>query len=382
MKALLFILLLLLIVISPSLTAPTPKYITRAYTDRQRIIYTIFTADGAVINIECLWDPRLQRLVPGPHTTEMEIEQQTEPLVERVRLFHERVRRWTFNTNPPGSENIFVTARLSFTPETHNMNIYGEVPTGVNVINPETVQIWQYTSRYTWGLEYTTGTQLAVTFVFRAILPQNSLSLSVTDRNIIQTQGPGFFMQPIGRPDPTKRILPLQLDSGIWIHLLSGTMSEYKPGAIECMPAPEPHPHPDDTCRASSSSSCSRPRDPDDPDDPEAQREAKRQRTFEPGEHSGIEAKDRVEDKDKVGGVNQGHNRQHDDWTIYQPFGVDTSDTSPLWDLSGGSWLGLPAPRSRKDNNPINLIRICYEVFMTGSSVGTYDKYIHNELRR
>jgi hypothetical protein len=158
-------------------------------------------------------------------------------------------------------------------------------------------------------------------------------------------------------------------------------MSEYQPGAIEYKPAPEnlnPRPNPNDACRPSSS----RPRDPEDPDDPEAQRRTKRPFIFDLNEMP--------EDQGGAGGTNQGYNCQQVDWTnfprwpgveIDRPFsGINTSDTSPLWNIRGDS-LGIPLGLTREENvstkPQVQRNMICYETLMSSTTVD-----IHDELRR
>jgi hypothetical protein len=260
MKALLFTLLLLFVVFSPSFTTPTPPphLPPNLYTNRQRIIYTIFTIDG-VVNIECLWDPSYRELVPNSEN--MRIESRGGENFQRVTIDERSVQLWTFNTNPPGSENIHVSARLQFRHEIPSFD--RTLVPGVTVIDPNTVEITERTSTNRDVGEH----PMVVTFVFMAILPTNSVDLHRKDERVIRERwGPGA-------PRPEKRILPLQLDGGIWVHLLSNRMSEYPPGAIECEPAPEnqnPRLHPDEICDPLSS----RPRNPEDP---VAQEELKRQ---------------------------------------------------------------------------------------------------------
>lgn len=143
---------------------------------------------------------------------------------------------------------------------------------------------------------------MAVNFVFMTILPPNALGLDPVTERAIQRGLRDALLRRRGRDPrsmwrgasssgasssgalssgasssraPHVPQLLLELDAGIWVHLLTNTMSEYQPGAIECEPGPEnlnPRPNPDDACRPSSS----RPRDLEDLDDLDAQRGTKR----------------------------------------------------------------------------------------------------------
>jgi hypothetical protein len=279
MKALLFTLLLLLIEISPSFTAPTPDTTSLLYRDRQRIIYTIFTPDGGVINIECLWDPSTQSLDLAPYS-DAAIERRVEDgTMVRVTINERSVRRWTFNINP-GSENIHISAGLQFRPR--NPSLHGTLVPGVTIVDPNTVEIRQRTAtnQNVRGEGGPNFAPMAVNFVFMTILEQNALSLDSTSERYLGRRGPNYLVWPWPFPNRSRNPvqLPLQLDTGIWIHLLSNRMSEYQPGAIECQPTPEnvtPRPSTDETCRVASS----RPHNRDDKNDPDAQRE-KKKRSF------------------------------------------------------------------------------------------------------
>jgi hypothetical protein len=213
-----------------------------------------------------------------------------------------------------------------------------------------------------------------------SVLPPSDSVLDPRTERILQERGIDAFLQQgagssTSQPQPARP--PLELDAGIWSHLLSNRMSEL-PGDIECVRRQTfvPRPNPDETCRPSGS----RPRDPDDQDDPEAQRETKR--TCIPDLNKIPED----EDEGGAGGSNQGHNGQQVDWSYFpgwpgpeiidSPFrGIDTRDTSSLWDISGGAWLGIPAPRSRKEDlSLVGLIISCYLAFTAGSR--------HDELKR
>jgi hypothetical protein len=251
---------------------------------------------------------------------------------------------------------------------------------------------------------------MAVTFVFMAILPPNSLDLHPVDQRVIRQRGPGalFPRRSFITSSSKAPQLPLELDAEIWIHLLSNRMLEYQSGAIECVPVPEklnPRPHPDDTCGASSSRS--RRRDPEDPDDPEAQRGTKR--PFLPDsntDHIGLT--DGPENQSGAGGANQGHVCQQVDLSSIDQRGSELAAeierytpqkvifdlpreqvgflSFSMKDLFGnlrgdnqGIPLGLtPPPKENTSSGTKPRNMVCYEVFIKHDE----SRIIHDELRR
>jgi hypothetical protein len=295
MKALLFTLLLLLVAISPSLTAPptppppppNPDLTTTArYMGRQRIFYNVFTTVG-VFNIELLYAPDQQRIIPG-YFLNTRI---TQPIggVTRVTIDERSVRRWTFNANQPGSVSNYISAELEFRLP-YGLQQGGGINSGVRIIDRQSVILRHltFTIGYVDNRYQRQGEPrvhpLEVTDVFMTVLDPSWMRLDQDTENRIRQRGMRRFLHDIGsastQPPPEP---PLLLSNGIWVHLLANRMADYRPGEIQCEPAPEPdpRPHPDDAC--GSSNPPPRPRDPDDEGDPGAQGEAKRPR-LDPGD--------------------------------------------------------------------------------------------------
>jgi hypothetical protein len=280
MKALLFTLLLLFIIISPSLTALTRD---RGYKNRQRIIYTLITPAGEVYNLEYIWDTIRDRLVEGRYA-HMRFEY-VEGGITRAMIDERRVDRWTFNTNPPGSIGVPISASVDFTRPLRSDD--GTINPGVTVIDPRAVTLNErIPGAAVRGAERAPVELQAIpiNFVFMTILPRGDDELDTITEGIIRTHGINAYLaQRPGSSSSQCPRLPLVLDAGIWVHLLANRMADYRPGEIQCEPAPEPdpRPHPDDAC--GSSNPPPRPRDPDDEGDPGAQGEAKRPR-LDPGD--------------------------------------------------------------------------------------------------
>ena len=254
MKALFFTLLLLFIVISPSI-APPSKYI-----GRQRIFYTFFTPEG-VVNIELLYAPQTARIVPNYfiHT----VVGPPNLRVQQIEIRQRDTRIWLFNVNPPVSLPATVAADIQFTrPEGVRRNVL--LPIGVSVIDPHTVGLALLTE--TPDPNVLNSRPLEVTFVFRSVLEPDSTALDHGTQQRIQELGMRTFLNPPAGPAP---IPPLDLDAGIWIHLLAGLMLQYRPGDIECDPAPDP----DEACHQPD---VPKKRGPGDQDDPSGQPGSKR----------------------------------------------------------------------------------------------------------
>jgi hypothetical protein len=272
MKALLFTLLLLLIEISPSLTAPsTSKTSVPVYKGRQRVIYTVFAITG-VFNVECLYDPRRRAVVLGSfaHTELISREGFTEVLI------HERrIDRWTFTTNPPRSQSVTIRAGIYFFPPNPGE---GEFLTpGITIVDPHTVHLEHitFTSRNAqkgWERVLKNAYPQPAYFTFRTVLAPSAVGLDPQTEAAILELGMDRFLQQGARSSSGPQLrAPLNLSSGIWIHLLTNRMQNYEPGALECQPEPEtqntrPRPHPDESCSAAALPPPG-PRDPDDPGD-------------------------------------------------------------------------------------------------------------------
>jgi hypothetical protein len=276
MKALLFILLLLLISISPSLTAPPQS----RYNNRQRIIYTVFTRFG-VFHIQNVFDPRIRSLVTA-HYHNTEITPPAEEGFQRVTIAQRTTYRWMFNTDPPTSISFMLSAVIEFTPRYHRGAGLpaGALEPGITVIDPHTLNLQHLTFRARkgaggrWGRASNYLYPLAINFVFMTVLAPSAVGLDEQTERTLREQGIDAFLPLRARTSPggssstqLRQPPPLQLDPGIWIHLLTNRMSDYQPGAIECQPAPETldvRPDPEETCSQGALSGA-RPREPDDP---------------------------------------------------------------------------------------------------------------------
>jgi hypothetical protein len=304
MKALLFTLFLFFAVISPSLAAPpTPPSppppddpsdpINRRYIGRQRIFYNVFTNVG-VFNIELLYSPSVIDLVEDNYGNTRIIQPRSTPKGGRkgkttqVIIEEREVQRWVFNRNPPESMVNFISAELEFI-RPGGQQKGTPIPAGVTIIENQRVRLNQLTfnTGYVDGRYQRVGEPrthpLRVTAVFMTVLEPNALRLDQRTQQRIQQQGmQGYLRDTVGssssQPAPTP---PLDLDAGIWIHLLANRMADYRAGEIECEPAPDPRPNPDDACRQPGT----RPRGPGDQDDPEGQPESKRPCTGPDGEY-------------------------------------------------------------------------------------------------
>jgi hypothetical protein len=260
MKALFFTLLLLFIAISPSIATPS------RYLGRQRIFYNVFTPEG-VFTIELLYSPATLRIVQT-YAFHTEIGHSNLG-VSRIVIHQRNVRRWTFNTNPPVSEAVTISAEITFV-RPMDLRRRQNLPLGVSVINPQTVTLAQLTQNPDPGV--LDARPLEVTFVLLAVLEPDSLGLDPRTDQRIRELGMRRYLElePHVGPAP---IPPLELDAGIWIHLLTDMMLQYHVGEIQCQPAPAPPlPNPDEACRQP----VSRPRDPGDQDDPSGQPGSKR----------------------------------------------------------------------------------------------------------
>jgi hypothetical protein len=296
MKALLFTLLLLFIVISPSLTAPptltAPSGQSTVYRNRQRIIYSFFTTFG-IFNIELLYDPRLQALVRGPFRN---MEFRPGQGFTQVVIDRRRVVRWDLIADPPTSTLVWIEATINFTPPNY---LGGVVPgygvefghnvlgPGVSIIDPRTVyfsHISQVAGEGQQGWRRPANEYPQTGFlILMTILAPNAIILDPVTQHTIQAGILRTSIQPIVRPflqpgagSPWIQYyqLPLQLDPIIWNHLLTNRMPEYNLNDIPGAPPskPPPRPHPNEGCSGTSS----RQRNKDDQDDPEAEREGKR----------------------------------------------------------------------------------------------------------
>jgi hypothetical protein len=276
MKALFFTLLLLFIVISPSITAPSSQRQLR--NNRQSIFYTFFTRSG-VFNIELLYDPHIRSLVMGNYQN---MELTPRPGFTQVIISRRRVERWDLNVEPPRHITVYVEATINFTPPR-----YGPVELGRNVLVPglfgidlNTVTLSHTTHQYVPGEvrgrskpTYRSYPQ-TIYLVLMTVLAPGAVSLDPQAEHYIRDGGMSAFLQPFLLQAGPGFGLPLPLDPEIWIHLLANRMLEYYPGAIAGVPPPSPRsrPHPEEGC----SGTRSRQRDKDDQDDPEAEREGKR----------------------------------------------------------------------------------------------------------
>jgi hypothetical protein len=280
MKALLFTLLLLFIVISPSVTAPPSQGIV--HRNKQKIFYTFFTRSG-VFNIELLYEPHIRSLVAGGYRN---IDFTPRPGFTQVVIRRRRIDRWDLNVDPPRPTLVWITATINFTPPNH-----GGVELGQNLLAPgvyiparNTVSLSQTTQLYIPGEDRGQRTTTTNTYpqtiylVLMTVLPFGDVSLDLEAQRIIQTGILRASIQQVLQPFLTSPFqyyrLPLRLSPEIWFYLLTNRISEYHPGAIAGVPPPSPRsrPHPEEGC----SGTRSRQRDKDDQDDPEAEREGKR----------------------------------------------------------------------------------------------------------
>jgi hypothetical protein len=408
MKVLLFTLLLLLTVISPSFA---DLDINNAYWHKQKIVYTIITNIGT-INIECLWDPERRSLVPG---TARSLELSQEQEFTRVEIIERRALRWDFGANGPTSREMRVAADFRFDPTYYNGQALrpGSLSPGITIINPSTFNLrWLSftTSRVTKQRNQVKDDPLEVRFVFMSVMLPETRRLDPQTEQVLRSQGIEAFLQQGPRSSSGECLPPpLQLDGGLWFHLLSNTVSEYQPGDVRCdnnqpeNPNPGPNPNPNEGCHTTAT----RPRDPDQ-DDPEAQPEAKRQARFDSNKpYYTIDSSRIATGAGGAGGSNQRNNRRQNvdvnnlpsdrtsvDWVAYlygarkENFdapGTVRHNSSTLYNINrslGGSTL-LSAieyfttstieenTSSLKGPRPI----ICYEVLPNS-------KYIHDELRK
>jgi hypothetical protein len=255
MKALFFTLLLLFIAISPSIA-------TRSrYLGRQRIFYTFFTPDR-VVNIELLFSPQTHRIVSN-YFTHTEIGPPNLG-VQQIVIRQRSARMWVFNINPLVSLPATISAEIPFRrPEGVRRGV--SLPPGVSVIDPRTVTLAQLTENPDPNV--LNARPLEVTFVLMSVLEPDATGLDSRTQQRIRELGMRRFLEPPVGPAP---IPPLELDAGIWIHLLAGLMLQYRPDEIECEPAPkpiEPRHNPDEACRPPVAGK----RGPGDQDDPSGQ---------------------------------------------------------------------------------------------------------------
>jgi hypothetical protein len=366
MKALLFPLLLLFIVISPSLTAPPslPAHSTQnnVYRTNQRIIYTIFTEAG-VFNIELLYSPRRTSLHqgnfkniefrPGVGYTEVEISQR-------------RLDRWDLDANPPRAAVVFIAATIIFTPPPDVPialgHAFGVLPPGVSIVPSNTVLLSQMTRqdgpRNMPRVSPHQSIPQTSDLVLMTILAPGAFYLDPQTVHAIQLGGIRGMIETFFQPAPGSLLskalqLPMGLNPGIWLHLLSNTMSEYDPNAIpgalplDGQPRRRPRTrarrHPDEGC----SGSTSRQRDKDDQDDPEAEREGKRQcHAFDLNEIP----VDQGKGKGKAVDQGKGKGKAVDQGDRQVPVGRSRSGLAKLWGSAISSlrefWADLTAPRT------------------------------------
>jgi hypothetical protein len=396
MKALLFTLLLLLVAISPSLTAPptppppppNPDLTTTArYMGRQRIFYNVFTTVG-VFNIELLYAPDQQRIIPG-YFLNTRI---TQPIggVTRVTIDERSVRRWTFNANQPGSVSNYISAELEFRLP-YGLQQGGGINSGVRIIDRQSVILRHltFTIGYVDNRYQRQGEPrvhpLEVTDVFMTVLDPSWMRLDQDTENRIRQRGMRRFLHDIGsastQPPPEP---PLLLSNGIWVHLLANRMSVYQEaGEIQCLPAPgdEGQPVPDPNCPSSSCRPPSPPgpRDPEDPGDSGAQRGTKR--PWIPDLNVDFDFTGEDSGDSGGGGAHQGQQRTHKEVPIkdnpYLWF-YPTTDIGGSWNIFGdwppdwiaGPWLDTP------QEFLVFLAMICYERSASGF------RFAHDELRR
>jgi hypothetical protein len=259
MKALFFTLLLLFIAISSSLASPS------RYLGRQRIYYNVFTPEG-VFTIELLYSPSSHQIV---HNYFLNTEINPPSLgAQRITISYRDVQRWAFDTNPPQSQNTLISAEIIFRRPT-GLRQRASIPPGVSVIDTQDVTLSLLTG------DELNARPLDVTFVLMTIMEPDVTVLDRRTAQRIQDLGMRRFLRDSVKPSSTQLapIPPLELDAGIWIHLLSGLMPAYKPGDLECEPAPEPEPlpNPEEACRQPRA----RKRGPGDQDDPSGQPESK-----------------------------------------------------------------------------------------------------------
>jgi hypothetical protein len=305
MKALLFTLLLLFIVISPSLTAPSSETSqSTMYRTRQRIIYTIFTESG-VFNIELLWDPETTLLTRANFGyTEI----RPEAGYTQVSISQRRLDRWILDAGRPRASVSFIRANIIFiAPPNAPLELghaSGVLSPGVSIIPLNTVSLSQLARPDLPRKNAPHQPRLQVHYlVLMTILTPGALDLDPQTVHGIQSGElrryiESFFQQGTGPLSSQLPPLPLRLDPRIWRYLLTNRIGEYGLGAITGAPPtdPNPRPHPNQGCRGTSSRS--RRRRPDDQDDPEAEREGKRQCQFDLNEEP--------EDQGEARGANQG----------------------------------------------------------------------------
>jgi hypothetical protein len=217
MKALFFTLLLLLIAISPSFTAPASS---THFAKKQKIVYTFVTAIG-VINVECTWDPQLRSLVPGA-ARHVEFENRGEFI--RVSILERRTRRWNFEAARPSSMEVRVAAEFSFYPQYYQGDGLppGSLNPGITIMDPLTFSLWHLRLTQRKGEDANwqrtvNESPLAIDFVFRSVMRLGSRTLDdQTESTLRSPQGINAFLQQGAGPLPDQcPLLRLQLDGGI-----------------------------------------------------------------------------------------------------------------------------------------------------------------------
>jgi hypothetical protein len=236
---------------------------------RQRIFYTYFTTEG-VVNIELLFSPQTSRIVSN-YFTHTEIGAPNLGFTQ-ITIHQRSVRIWLFNVNPPVSLPFSVSADITFNrPEAVRRGAI--FPPGVTVVDPHTVTLAELTENPA-DPNVLNARPLQITLVLMTVLEPDATALDhVTEQRIRELGMRRFLEPPAGVAGPAP-IPPLELDAAIWIHLLVDEMAQYRPGDIECEPAPEPRPDPEEACHQQPDVPKRGPEDQDDPDG--GQREGKR----------------------------------------------------------------------------------------------------------
>jgi len=264
MKALLFTLLLLLIAISPSLTAPAQL------KNRQTVIYTIFTTCG-VLSIDIIWSIPDKKLVHGKHKHQ-EFEEKGHGTT-RVKIDERKRKRWVLE-DPPSSSNVYIRTTFDFS----SVGMYpgGDLPYGISVIDSSTVTLSQLTFTVSSNGEKsergpTRLTPMTIKLVIRTVLLAGDWKLDQWTERGIRNLGMAGWLARGASSSREPPQLP-DLSPGLWVHLLSDRMSEYNRNDIACEPRDA-----NIDCGTSCRPDAKRPRDPEDPeDDPAADRGAKR----------------------------------------------------------------------------------------------------------
>jgi hypothetical protein len=257
MKALLFTLLLLLVAISPSLTAPTQL------KTRQTVIYTFFTTCG-VLSIDIIWSVPDKKLVHALHKHQ-EFEDRGHGIT-RVKIDERKRTRWVLD-DPPSSSNVYVRTTFDFS--SAGMYPGGDLPYGSSVIDSSTITLSQVTFTVSSnGQKSERGpvrlTPMTINLVMRTVLIAGDWKLDRWSERSIRNVGMAGYLEHRQGGASSSREPPQlpDLSPGLWVHILSDRMSEYNRNDIACEPRDA-----NTDCGSSCRPDAKRPRDPEDPED-------------------------------------------------------------------------------------------------------------------